>query len=431
LHNLSQANYNAEMIIKQSGMQVVMEVMQELNFDAELIEVALCLLFNLSQIQDEVDIMLDEGLVKTVNMALSSHGRVANCATTGVRVLGNLSFNEDTGKRVFNNGAVDTVMEVTKLHTDGDLLKTCYSTLSNICRAEECAVAMAASTNDLAERQLKKNRETYNAVSGILAYISNLCVHSGASQELVNTNIVETILEVAHDHLVKNPNIIKRACRCLENMSYASQKVRDNLKERGAVEGLQRWTKAIQDDVKHAAQAAIDAINRTETDISAMKVVSMGPLRAQKSAKDLFGDTKVQKVPTLSKETRNFLQSGTMLMKHSKTAAPRPRHVYVTEDLKWLIWKDPKKAATADTRLKLFKVREIKPGRCTKQLMRKTLMGQPLAKDECAFAIFARDRESLDLECDCEADRQKWITCLEEAVAYIKAAKEATKFSMN
>lgn len=433
LHNLSQAPYNAEMIIKQQGLEVVMETMKELSFDEEFTEVALGLLHNLTQMQSEVDTMLDLDLVSAVNTSIQTHHTNEDITTMGVRVVSNLAFNKSCAKRVYNKGALEPIMKIIEGNqSKPELLKVCFGALSNISRPEDCAVAMATSTAALCETTLKKAEE-YAPMSAVLAYLANLCVTTEASKSIINTQLIEVILERAHPWLVKNANVIKRACRVLENISYANQTVRDNMKDRNCTLLLARWKNAIQDDVKLAVQAVIDAINREETNLGEMKVLQMGPLRAAKSAKDLFGDNNVKKEATLSKETRNFLQGGAMLMKHSKSAAPRGRHVYVTDDLKWLVWKDPKKKLSGETQLKIFKIKQIEAGRCTPQLQRKGgVMGRGkfLAKEECCFAIFSRDRESLDLECDSEADKTKWISCLEELTAYVKAEKESQRFNM-
>jgi hypothetical protein len=50
---------------------------------------------------------------------------------------------------------------------------------------------------------------------------------------------------------------------------------------------------------------------------------------------------------------KNFLIAGQLLKKHSKSALPRPRHVYVTNDLQHFIWKDPKKSVEPEVKMKV------------------------------------------------------------------------------
>jgi hypothetical protein len=145
----------------------------------------------------------------------------------------------------------------------------------------------------------------------------------------------------------------------------------------------------------------------------------------------MMGDEKkvVETVKELPESVRNLLTAGAMLLKHSNTANPRTRHVYVTPDLKFLVWKDPKKALHPDNKMKVFRIRSVEPGRCTPQLERKSF-GKFLAKEECAFAILGRDR-TVDLEATSEQERDKWIHALEQLVAYRKELKRiASQFHL-
>jgi hypothetical protein len=120
---------------------------------------------------------------------------------------------------------------------------------------------------------------------------------------------------------------------------------------------------------------------------------------------ELFGEIKqVTMVEELEKHHKNLLLAGALLMKHSNKAAPRARHIYVTPDLKWLVWKDPKEPVDPKQRMKTIKLRSVERGRATPQLQRKKLLGGFFAKEECAFAILGRER-SVDLEANSEAER--------------------------
>jgi len=115
-------------------------------------------------------------------------------------------------------------------------------------------------------------------------------------------------------------------------------------------------------------------------------------------------------------------------IKHSKSAKPKARHVYVDAELKTLVWKDPRKPLHPKNKMKIYKIRSMERGRVTPQLLRKTAFGKFLAKEENSFAILGRER-SVDLECKSEAERDKWISCLQALIDYKKATKAAnTKF---
>lgn len=158
--------------------------------------------------------------------------------------------------------------------------------------------------------------------------------------------------------------------------------MKEHLKAAGVESGVNKISadNASLDDVRRQCKAVLDALNRTDfhVDIGTLKSIKMKvsdkttpshrPLLALwlllhdahlfsvllfmpcsclvplslskdmeiKSAKALFGDTdkKIENVKELPESIRNLLLAGALIMKHSNTAAPRQRHVYITPDLK-------------------------------------------------------------------------------------------------
>ena len=221
------------------------------------------------------------------------------------------------------------------------------------------------------------------------------------------------------------PKVLIRGCMALGNMAYGSKELRERMKADGVIPSMEKIVaEAVEDDVKQAAQQCIESVNRVEVATSAVPFMTYKqPVRTTKSAKELFGDDAPKKKPELSREDRNFLVSGALLVKHSNHAKPKTRHLSVDPDLKFIICKDPKKAVKPTQKMKVFKMKAIERGRCTPQLVRKRY-GKWLAKEECSFAIIGRDR-TFDIECVSEKNREEWISALETLMAYAKAVKLA------
>jgi len=181
--------------------------------------------------------------------------------------------------------------------------------------------------------------------------------------------------------------------------------------------------------VKIACEAVIEAINRKESNYVSLPFVTFNrpTTTTTLSARNIFGDGVKEKVKDIPEAIRNFLQAGKLLQKHSKTAVPRQRHVYMSQDMKWLIWKDPHVHGDPglENKIKLFKVKSVEPGRCTPQLERKRF-GKFLAKEECAFSVIARNR-TVDLEADTEANRDLWVQYLNLVMEWNRAQKANAK----
>ena len=115
--------------------------------------------------------------------------------------------------------------------------------------------------------------------------------------------------------------------------------MKEHLKAAGVEPGVNKISadNASLDDVRRQCKAVLDALNRSDfhVDIGSLKIIKMKDMEI-KSAKALFGDAekKIENVKELPESIRNLLLAGALIMKHSNTAAPRQRHVYITPDLK-------------------------------------------------------------------------------------------------
>jgi len=141
------------------------------------------------------------------------------------------------------------------------------------------------------------------------------------------------------------------SCSLFPFFFSSTTEVKEFLKAQGVVEAVNKISadNGALDDVKRQCKAVIDALMRTDFQFTAVPLssIKMKDLEV-KSAKALFGDDqkKIETVTELPENVRNLLLAGSLMMKHSNTAAPRQRHVYITPDLKFLVWKDVKKVSS-------------------------------------------------------------------------------------
>jgi len=299
--------------------------------------------------------------------------------------------------------------------------------LGALARSEQNAVSMSELSMRSLVAALNSHCNDPKFVSHAFAFLTNLCVHPAASESVIVTGAVGVCLQtiVRHKGAV---DVILRGLHALENIAYGSAEVKDYMRKEGIESALDQIQKdnVSRDDIKRACKAVLDALNRVDTNFTNIPLMSLKPMQMEKkSAKAIFGDDekKSDTLAELPQAVKNFLLAGQLLSKHSNTANPKPKHVYVTPDLKWLVWKNPGKAPEPDSQMKVFKIRTIERGRCTPQLQRKKFGGKFNAKEECAFAILGRDR-TLDLETPTEAEREKWINYLNQLLAYRKGLKQ-------
>jgi hypothetical protein len=431
LCNLARAEFNANMIIKQGGAEAAVSAMSELDYDVELSSKAMNLIATLALVRSEMDRMLDAGVVTGLVNALEAKITEEAVVMSGMIALSNMCFSEAVAARMAEEGPADVIFAVMEAELDNaHVLAACYKALGGLSRCPENAPELAEGAMEHMCPELVKHNNNDSFILTAFGFLGNLCVHAECSNKAKGTDIIKSVLTCLATHVGK-AKILIRGCMALSNMAYGSKELRDKMRSDGTVRGMQDIIDAnpTLDDVKQAAESCMETLNRKESNLSSLPFTTMrAPVVATKSAKELFGDAP-KAVTELSREDRNFLVSGALLMKHSKSAKPKRRHLSISADLKWIICKKPGKAAAEPKqKMKVFKMKQVDSGRCTPQLSRKSF-GRYLAKKECSFAIIGRDR-TFDIECSSEKERDEWIKALETLMAYNKALKIAgTKFS--
>jgi len=278
--------------------------------------------------------------------------------------------------------------------------------------------------------QLHVNNSSF--MQNAFSFLANICAHPAAGEAAPKTGIVPDMLQIMKRIYPTDTNLLMRLLKALENIALSTQSVKDHMKTSDVIpavtEVLNHYSSTREDVVKQC-KAIIDAVNRTKLDLAHVGLVSLSK-GVKKTAKELFGDDKRNDVE-LSKEHKNLLLAGAVLKMHGKSGDPKGYHVFVSADLKFLCWKDPKeKKAPDDCKVKVFKIKTVERGRCTDDLKRKKTFGGFYAKEEVSFGVFSRGK-ILSFETNTEAERDKWHAAITALVQYLKQLKVAnTKFGM-
>jgi len=306
-----------------------------------------------------------------------------------------------------------------------------FAPLSTLCRAEANAVGMAEAAMKILIDATSKHATDIKFISQSLAFLANICTHSKASEVVIPTKMLECVRGIMSNHR-SDAGILLRALRALENIAYATQPVRDHMKAEKCIEAVEEVKERHNghDQLMKQCKQVIDAINKVTAELTDQFLLIERPDHRRKKMGDLFGDSdKRSDGLELAAEHKNLLLTGSLLNKHSTKVNPRVRHIYVTPDLKYLVWKDPRKPVDPKQRMKTFKIRQVESGRYTAQLQRKKTFGGYYAKEECSFSVLGGPR-TVDLETATELDRDKWVTAMRALISYLHALKtEQSKFT--
>ena len=416
LCNFAKEEDNARMIVRQDGLTAIKKAMEVLSFDVGLSSCAVNLIANLSFFEANSDAIIESEVSVPMIAAMQQHAASQTLLTHSMSAIANLAYSKDTAGKLAELGAIEIVIAVVNANMNNiPILLECYTALSALCRSEKNAVAMALPVMRTMSVTLQVNQGNAKYLNSAFTFLSNMCIFEGAAIACMSTDITDNLLMVLRGGVVDPQNML-RGLRALENMAITANSIKDHFVKKAVPKAMTRVQEAFtqREDIKRAAQRVIDAINNRISDGLIQKT-------EKKNVRDLFGDRRKKTFDDFKfpEDQRNFLLGGMLLTKHSNTAPPRPRHVYVSQDLRILYWKDPSKPLKPKQQMKTYMIRNIEKGRCTPQLQRKKRFGGYNAKDEGAFAIYGRER-TVDLEAKSEAERDKWVEAIETLIGYIK-----------
>jgi hypothetical protein len=419
----------ADAIIKLGGVDVISRLLAAFGYEPKFVDLALRLVFNLTFSFNNLQRLATATVARQLARTVMQHSTVPAVVTIGLQIVSNLCYTDRASSVVGGEGPIESCFSLLSANLPSkaspEIAAQCFRTLSALCRAEGNALAMTESALAWAAYALQAAPDA-SMVVAVGAFLANLFVHAPVAVAAAEKdNFITVILEAVNAH-AQTPDVVMTAVKPLENMAYANQPVRDTMKACQVIESMEHFKQLNGDreDVCDALQAVINAVNRTDFAFSDLalssfdrtpnKFLNLVDLRDKKSHIP-------DELPEIPPKIKNFLTAGALLLKHSRTAKPRQRHVYVTEDMKWLIWKDPKaKVVDEETRMKVFAIRTVERGRVTEQLQRKSFGGKFLANDRCCFSILGRER-SVDLETSNEQDRDMWILAIEALIAHRKS----------
>lgn len=423
LCNLATQSATADLIIRQSGTEIVLQVLSAVGYDANFAELALQLLFNLTFSINNLNRLISSGVPRVVLDTLKAQGSSETVLVLGLRIIERLSYSDDVSLVICKTGALDFALQlITQSLSSPLVLCQGLLTISALTRAETSAVSVAETVLKLCSRILTLHVNDGTVMIATSRFLFNLFVVQAVSLLAPQTDIVSSLLQACLTH-ASNLEVVLVAIRPFENLAYGGQDIRNHMKEKQVIDVINKIivTHPGRTDVKADCDRVIAAINRQDFQVNSLEFLELQ--RGTRNIDDVYaalGESKEEDlgdIETIPPKVRNFLTAGALLTKHSKTAAPRTKHVYVTDDFKWLVWKDPHaKGIEEDTKMKLFKIRSVEKGRCTEQLQRQRF-GKYLADDKCAFAIIGRER-TVDLEAPTPKDRDKWVQAIEVLIAY-------------
>ena len=313
LCNLARHDENAKIMILQGTVKAVAKALKDSKMAQDVAEGSMRLFNLMSHCASELDRLIDAKATTAILQTLKAHKDDARIIGDGLGAIANMSHDNGSAERVALEGAIEGIIGVLNDNsTSVEIQSEAFAALSALSRSEKNAEQMAEGSMKAVVGGFKNFQTNVKWLSPAWTYLGNLCVLScsmmfaqliavlqhrcvapAASEYIVPTGLVAPMLLTLKKNVSNDEKTLIRGLRALENMAYGSDKVKDHMKREGTepcMNGIIDATPG-KEEVKKAARAVIDALNRSSGKYSASALVTIKPREVEKkSAKSLFGD---------------------------------------------------------------------------------------------------------------------------------------------
>jgi len=404
LANNAQNRYT--MIDKKCALRIL-EVLSRLHFDDTIIRLSLSLVKILAISAEVSTQFLRDGLANTITRIVQENLKKDEILRMCCQALCKCIVNTECSEIAGSHGVHDALCDVAKEGTNcynAPLMIDIMKVFQNMGTIEGNAqrIARYASVPVLRGMESLKDNQIYMNVSATL--VGNLAVYESASKHIVKRGGCAVLAHCIQSN-VEYQATLSKLLRCISNLVLTE-------------------TKSYELFVELEMETMIDRIQALYPKHPQIQKNSMGFLRAMdmKSKKLAQSPRGMQSLALKDKmhvKYVKFLISGAMMKKFSTTVKPRKRIVKLTDDLEYIILKDPS-GKKEPKQIYVRDITEMRVGACTPALTRGGL-GWKRAKNERSFAIFIRDgsggsKPILNLEIKTVELHQKWTAALQQLI---------------
>eukprot|EP00455_Lapot_gusevi_P038125 TRINITY_DN4272_c0_g1_i12.p1 TRINITY_DN4272_c0_g1~~TRINITY_DN4272_c0_g1_i12.p1 ORF type:complete len:607 (-),score=227.76 TRINITY_DN4272_c0_g1_i12:104-1924(-) len=401
LGNLTANPEHSALMIEAGAGRAIISTMTALDWEEQLLDLCLKVLAAMAG-SDEANarLLVQAQASKKVLTTLQAHKNNTELLKQSLVCLSKLSVTNETAWECAQQGAIDVVIQIAEEYQDDDkILGNAITVLSNLSVVEENAHTIAQRSGRLLIHSLRTFITNQVFLRTLSSCFGALAIFTASARVLLDLELVPAVVEAIRANM-EYPALLVKFIRTLSNLCMAD----------------------------HSALTVVEAAQGPEVTRSLIRYhphnvqLIKGCEVLQKKLQELEvwrnmpqdqGTNKIGIKNDVPIVVRNMLVAGTLFKKHCSNAAPRKRHVKITDDFEALIWEDPSKKKEPQ-RTPLSWIREVVPGACTPQLQRK-VFGHKQAVPECSFAIFFKnaDEKPLNLEAQSAEQAAKWISAVE------------------
>jgi hypothetical protein len=209
-----------------------------------------------------------------------------------------------------------------------------FTALLNACCSEKCVLAVSATALPVCATALAES-PTEEVVVAVTQLLARLFTFTDVATLVASSyiSIIEALLTALDQH-AGNPSVIEAIVVPIRNLACGGQNVRDALRAASVVTNLEELKQAYvgRRSLTLVLQDVLDAVCGADYDFFDGSLIPPCAGADKASSREEL------------KEPARLLREGDLF----QLVSPEPRtqcFIYITDDLKWLVWKDPRTTA--------------------------------------------------------------------------------------
>eukprot|EP00457_Paulinella_chromatophora_P000064 gb/GEZN01000064.1/.p1 GENE.gb/GEZN01000064.1/~~gb/GEZN01000064.1/.p1 ORF type:complete len:2685 (-),score=656.30 gb/GEZN01000064.1/:208-8262(-) len=404
LVNISKFRACATLVTASGAEEIVMSNLATINYESEMSSRSVKLFRLLSDGENaDKDVLLDMRVQDCISEALRRNLTSSTIQLDGLAAVAKLSHDTESAIALEEAGFLELVCQIYSRHSQVKALAPlAIEALQALARNKHNAAIIAEEAAHIIKAVWKDHPKSGRSVLGGMVLVGVLSAHTDVKAILPELELVEPIIHLCQMYGPKQKKILVSGLTVLYNAALGTEQCRKHLKDHNASSFCEAELKKPENpaSVMRLSKAVMDLLNQ-----HMMKTRDVVIKKKQEHRRD-----------SLPRDVRNFLLSGSLVLKHAHTKTSHSRHLYCDADFKFLILKKPHEDVRKRDMIRIVFIRRAEAGRTTKLLQRKKLM-KYVAKKELSFSIESRERE-LSIEAESEEMRDEWVHALNVLVAW-------------
>jgi len=438
---------HARYVVKHHGLNAALRAYAQRPNDIEVVRPVLSLLSSCSEYESCASGMVAAGCIEALIDMFKRHIHDAAIVKDAINTLGRLATSAENVKRMGTAGLLPLLLQALKRHGDDpDVVRAALLALETAALLPENIPELvrlgAIPAVHAALMRFSQDRDIQDIGRRLLNLLCQEEERKKAEEEAMERERREAEErrrkeeEERRREEEERKQLEKEMAEALAQLKLQDAREEEERQKRRAKEQEERERRRAQQQKEWEDNIKLKEMRKKEEESrrselekeKLLPVTSVPAVVPHRSARAIFdSEDEVPAEYQLPAPVRQFLLAGSLLTKHSKTALPASKHVYVSHDLTLLIWNKPMTDILSKNTMAITSLHAVTRGKCTPQLQR-VRFGIPLAGHEShCFSILGvsgdGEERTVDLEAKTAADRDRWVDAIEHLIKWVKSKK--------